>query len=273
MEVYRELRSASGLIRHRIQAHTAGVIARFLIALLALSLVGLLVAAVEGRAAWVYAATGAFMVIGVMLALHTAFGRSRPARGLQSVGFGPTRQSGVWRAIVDGVPVEAILNGAQIVLRAAGVPESLSVHAGDTGQPTGDPEFDAAARCVGRAAEVAALSSKLRAELLPLLAMGVQVRAGAVCLPASASVEVMHRAAQVAAALAQTLRDVRSALLHRVRTEPPHIHLLAASALAAGWPNDARVGQAVQALVDHPDDDVQRRGAEILETIKAVRSA
>jgi hypothetical protein len=247
--------------------------ARFLIALLGLSLVGLLVAALEGRAAWVYAATGAFMVIGVTLALHTALRRSGPGSRLQAAGYGPTRQARTWRAIVDGVPIEAVLHDAHLQLRAAGVPQSLSIEAGTHGQPTGDPTFDGAARCVGRSAEVAALGTALRTDLLPLLEIGVRVHAGVVLLPADASVDVIGLTSRAAAALSQTLRDVRAALLHRVQTEPPAVHLLAVGALAAGWPQDPRTRRAAEALLDDADPHVRQKGAEMLDTMLRIRPA
>lgn len=261
------------MIPQGIQAHTAGMLARVLIALLGLSLIGLLVAAVEGRAGWVYASTAMFMGVGVALALHTMFGRSRPGRALQSAGFGPTRQAGTWRAVIDGVPIEAILRGPDLILYASGVPESLSITPGTGGQPTGDTAFDLAVRCAGRSAEVAALSATVRARLRPLLDIGVHVEAGAVRMPAVASAEAIDLTAQMGAAVAHTLRDVRAALLHRIESEDPTLHVPAVAALVAGWPHDPRAGSAVRALLDHPDPAVQARGATISETLQAIRTA
>jgi hypothetical protein len=234
-----------------------------LVGLMGASLVGLVGAAIEGRAGWVYAATAAFMTVGVALALYTALIATRPGGTLKAAGFRPTRRPRTWRAIVDDVPVEAVLRDDAVHFRPAGLPEGLSLLPGASpSRGTGDPAFDAVVQCRGRSAEIAALGPIIRARLMPLIALGARVQHGVLSVPASGSAEVMAAASEAAANLAQIHADLRRALLARAAQDTPHLGLPAVLALAAGWPDDAATQAHLDTLLQHSDAALRLAAAE-----------
>lgn len=248
-----------------------------LLGIIVLALAGLVVATIEGRAGWVYVAIGLFMVAGVGLAIHTALVASRPRIVMRTAGFAPTRAAGVWRAIVEDVPIEARLSDGIARFRAEGIPDGLRIEAGDGGRPTGAPDFDAVARCAGRRAWIAALGPDLRAHLIPLLALGARVEGGGLHTPMG-GVDLVHAAATTTARLGRTYRDLKGALVDRMRRDSPadgSINALAA--LAAGWPEDAATVALGDALLAHADPTIRleagraigARAAEVLAALHA----
>lgn len=241
-----------------------------LVALMGASLIGLVGSAIEGHAGWVYGATAAFMTVGVALALYTALIATRPGGTLKAAGFRPTRRPRTWRAIVDNVPVEAVLQDDAVHFRPAGLPEGLSLLSqastrlpgANPGRGTGDPAFDAVVQCRGRSAEIAALGPNIRARLMPLIALGAQVQHGVLSVPASGSAEVMAAASEAAANLAQIHADLRRALQARAAQDTPHLGLPAVLALAAGWPDDSATQAHLDALLQHPDPALRLAAAE-----------
>ena len=234
-----------------------------LVTLMVAALVVLVGGAIEGQAGWVYAATAAFMTVGVALGVYTAVIATRPGTVLKAAGFMPTRQAHTWRAIVDSVPIEAVRRDDVVHFRPAGLPEGLSILPGASrGRGTGDPAFDAVVHCQGRSAEIAALGPGIRTQLLPLIAVGAQVQGGALSVPAGGSVEVMTLASEAAAHLARIHADLRAALRERAAQDSPHLALPAVLALAAGWPDDPRTQSHLDALLQHPDPALRLAAAE-----------
>lgn len=234
-----------------------------LVTLLGLALIVLVGAAVEGRPGWVYAATGAFMVVGVALALHSAMVSTRPGAVLKAAGFRPTRRAHTWRAVVADVPVEALVQDGVVRFRPAGLPDGLSILPGASeGRGTGDPDFDAVAQCRGRSAELAALGPDVRASLIPLIEVGARVEGGALSVPVGGGLPVMQAASEAAARLAQIHHDLRAALRSRATLDPPHLALPAVLALAAGWPDDAVTQAHLDDLLGHPDPMLRLAAAE-----------
>lgn len=235
-----------------------------LLGIIALALGGVVVAAVEGRPGWVYGGVAIFMVAGVALALHTALVASRPRVIMRTAGFAPTRESGIWRAIVDGVPIEARIAAEALCFRAEGIPDGLGIEAGPCAQPTGAPAFDAWVRCTGRRAWIAAIGPGLRGALTPLLRADARVERGALWAPPG-GVELVGAAATTCARLAHTYGDLRAALVARAREDgPAEGGLTAIAALAAGWPDDPATIALTDALLVDPDPAIRLTVAEAI---------
>lgn len=235
-----------------------------LLGIIVIALAGLVIAAIEGRAGWVYAAVGLFMTAGVALAIHTALVAGRPRIVMRNAGFAPTRANGVWRAIVDDVPIEARLGDGVARFRAEGIPDGLGIEPGDGGRPTGAQAFDAIARCTGRRAWIAAIGPGLRDHLTPLLALGARIERGGLITPMG-SVDVVRAAAETTAQLARTYRDLKGALIDRIRRDTPADgNISALAALTAGWPEDRTTIRLGDALLAHPDALIRLQAATVI---------